>query len=145
MSVEAGLNIYLGEYRIMDIVGVYLKRGLSVFDRDNRAFIITSDDYDWDFLSVTFDELTKIIEDKERRGSPICISLYENGEPVTSLLKTNPNELGIACDINRRTLDVSGHRGRPYTDVNWYIEKFIAPLEADGFIIGDFEFSELRW
>lgn len=86
MSVEAGLNVYLGKYRIMDIVGVYLKRGLSVFDRDNRAYIVTSDDYDWDHLSVTFDELTKFIEDKERRCSPVCIFLYENGEPVTNLL-----------------------------------------------------------
>lgn len=144
MSVDASLNIYLGEYKIMDIVGVYLKRGLSVFDRDNRAFIITSDDYDCDYLSVTFDELTEIIEDNERRSSPICISLYENGERVTSLSKTSPDELGIACDINRRTLDVSGHRGRPYTDVNWYVEKFIAPLEADGFVIKGFKFWELQ-
>lgn len=145
MSVDASLNIFLGEYRIIDIVGVYLKRGMSVFDHDNRAFIITSDDYDWDYLSVTFDELTKIIEDKERRGSPICIMLYENGEAVTNLLKTTPDKLGIACDINRRTLDVGGHRGRPYTDVNWYIEKFVKPLETDGFVIAEFEFSELRW
>ncbi|MDE6726980.1 MAG: hypothetical protein K2J80_03450 [Oscillospiraceae bacterium] len=141
MSVDASLNIYLGKYRIMDIVGVYLKRGLSVFDCDNRAFIITSDDYDWDYLSVTFDELKGIIEDKERRGSLICISLYENGEPVTNLLKTTPDELGIACDINRRTLDMGGRRR--YTDVNWYIGKFIEPLEADGFVIERFEFLEL--
>lgn len=145
MSLDASLNIYLGEYRIMDIVGVYLKRGMSVFDRDDRAFIVTSDDDDWDYLSVTFDELTKIIEDKERRGSPIYISLYENGERVTSLLKAAPDRLVIACDINRRTLDVGGHRGRPYTDVNWYIEKFVKPLETDGFVIAEFEFSELRW
>ncbi|MBD5128517.1 MAG: hypothetical protein HDT43_01110 [Ruminococcaceae bacterium] len=142
MSLDASLNLYLGEYRIMDIVGVYLKRGMSVFDRDDRAFIITSDDYDWDYLSVTFDELTKFIEDKERRGSPVCISLYENGEPVTNLLKTTPNELGIACDINRKTLD-RGVRRR-YTDVNWYIEKFIEPLEENGFVIEMFEFSELN-
>lgn len=141
MSVEASLDVYLGKYRIMDIVGVYMKRGLSVFDRDNRAFVITSDDYDWDHLSVTFDELTKFIEDKERRCSPICISLYENGEPVTSLLKTTPDELSIACDINRRTLEVSGRR---YTDVNWYIEKFIAPLDADGFYAENFEYWQLH-
>lgn len=142
MSVDAGLNVYLGEYRIMDIVGVYLKHGLSVFDRDNRAFIITSDDFDCDYLSVTFDELTDIIEDKERSGSPVCISLYENGERVTSLLKTAPDELGIACDINRRTLDSGGRRR--YTDVNWYIEKFIEPLRADGFVIEGFKFWELQ-
>ncbi|MBD5384172.1 MAG: hypothetical protein HDR72_04130 [Ruminococcaceae bacterium] len=134
MSVSASLDLHMGDYRIMDIVGVFLKRGMSVFDRDNRAFIITSDDYDWDYLSVTFDELAKFIEDKERRGSPICITLYENGEPVTNLLKTTPDELSIACDINRRTLDISG-RWR-YTDVNWYVEKFIVPLDADGFIEG---------
>ncbi len=142
MSVSASLNVRLGEYRIMDIVVVYLKQGLSVFDRDNRAYIITSDDYDWDYLSVTFDELAGIIEDRERRGSPVCISLYENGEPVTNLLKTTPNELGIACDINRRKLDGGGQRR--YTDVNWYIEKFIEPLRADGFVIEGFEFWELQ-
>lgn len=142
MSVDASLSVYLGEYRIMDIVGVYQRRGLSVFDRDNRAFIITSDDYDWDYLSLTFDELTKIIEDKERRGSPVCISLYENGEPITNLLKTDPNELCIACDVNRKTLD-SGI-WRRYTDVNWYIEKFVEPLEADGLAVQWFEFRELR-
>lgn len=141
MSVQASLNVYLGEYRIMDIVSVYMKRGLSVFDRDNRAFIITSDDFDWDHLSVTFDELTKFIEDKESRRSPVCITLYENGEPVTSLLKTTPDELSIACDVNRRTLEASGFR---YTDVNWYIEKFIAPLGADGFYAENFEYQQLH-
>lgn len=43
MSVSASLNMHLGGYRIMDIVGVYLRRGLSVFDCDGRAYIITSD------------------------------------------------------------------------------------------------------
>ncbi len=142
MSVEASLWVYLGEYRIMDIVGVYLKRGMSVFDRDNRAFIITSDDFDRDHLSVTFDELAKIIEEKESGGSLVGVALYENGERVTDLLKNAPNELGIACDINRRTLD-SGN-WRRYTDVNWYIEKFIEPLEADGFAVQGFKFWELR-
>lgn len=142
MSLDASLNIHLGEYRIMDIVGVYLKRGLSVFDSDGRAFIITSDDYDWDYLSVTFDELADFIADKELRCSPICISLFENGEPITNLLKTTPNELGVACDINRKTLD-RGVR-RLYTDVNWYIAKFIEPLETDGFVIEGFEFWEFN-
>ncbi|MCM1165220.1 MAG: hypothetical protein NC299_06400 [Lachnospiraceae bacterium] len=142
MSLDASLNIRLGEYRIMDIVGVFLGRGMSVYGSDNRAFIITSDDFDWDHLSVTFDELTKIIEDKERRGSPVCITLYENGEPVTNLLKAAPHELDIACDINRKTLD--GGVRRRYTDVNHYIEKFIAPLEEDGFVIEQFEFYELN-
>lgn len=141
MSVEASLSIHLGEYRIMDVVGVYMKRGLSVFDRDGRAFVIISDDYDWDHLFVTFDELTKFIEDKERRCSPICITLYENGEPVTSLLKTTADELSIACDINRRTFEVSGRR---YTDVNWYIEKFIEPLAAHGFYTESFEYWQLH-
>ena len=144
MSVQASLWVYLGEYRIMDIVGVYLKRGMSVFDRDNRAYIVTSDDYDWEHLSITFDELKGIIEDKERRGSPVCISLYENGEPVTNLLKDTSDKLGIgiSCDINRRTLD-SG-KWRRYTDVNYYIEKFVEPLEVDGFAVQGFEFRELR-
>lgn len=141
MSVEASLNVHLGKYRIMDIVGVYMKRGLSVFDRDNRAYIATSDDFDWDQLSVTFDELTKIIEDKERRGSLICIYLYENGEAVTCLLKTTPDELSVACDVNRRTLEAGGFR---YTDVNWYIEKFIEPLGADGFYTENFEYWQVH-
>ena len=141
MSVQASLNVYLGRYRIMDIVGVYMKRGLSVFDRDDRAYIAVSDDFDFDHLSVTLDELTKLIEDKERRCSPICISLYENGEPVTSLLKTTPDELSIACDVNRRTLEVNGFR---YTDVNWYIEKFIEPLRADGFYAENFDYRQLH-
>lgn len=141
MSVEASLNIHLGEYRIMDVVGVYMKRGLSVFDSDDRAFVITSDDYDRERLSVTFEELTKFIEDKERRCSPICITLYENGEPVTDVLKTTPDELSIACDINRRTFEVGGRR---YTDVNWYIEKFIEPLAAHGFYVENFEYWQLH-
>ena len=144
MSVEASLWVCLGEYRIMDIIGVYQKRGLSVFDRDNRAFISTTDDFDFEHLSVSFDELKGIIEDKERRGSPICINLYENGEPVTNLLKDASDKLGIgiACDINRRTLDGGGRRR--YTDVNWYIEKFIEPLEVDGFAVEGFKFWEWR-
>lgn len=142
MSVSASLDIHLGEYRIMDIVGVYLKRGLSVFDRDDRAYIITSDDYDWEYLSVTFDELSDIITERERRGSTVGIMLYENGEPVTDLLKTTPDELAVACDINRRTLDMDVRRR--YTDVSWYIEKFVAPLETDRAVIERFQFWESR-
>lgn len=139
MSVDAALVVYLGEYRIMDIVGVYQRRGLNVFDRDSRTFISTSEDFDFDYLSVTFDELKGIIEEKERGGLPVCISLYENGEPVTNLMKNAPGELCVACDIKRKTFD----SGR-FTDVNWYIEKFIEPLEADGFAVEGFKFWELR-
>lgn len=142
MSVEASLWVCLGEYRIMDIIGVYQRRGLSVFDRDNRAFIATTDDFDYEYISVTFGELKGIIEEKECAGSLVCIKLFENGEPVTSLMKNASNELCIACDINRKTLD--GGKWRRYTDVNWYIEKFIGPLEADGFAVEGFKFWELR-
>lgn len=141
MSVDAALTVYLGEYRIMDIVGVYQKRGLSVFDSDNRAYIITSDDFDCERLSVTFEELSRIIGDNERRGSAVGISLYANGERVTSLLKTAPDELCIACDINRKTLERGGRR---YTDVNYYIEKFVEPLETGGYAVQGFKFWELR-
>lgn len=139
MSVEAALSVYLGEYRIMDIIGVYQRRGLSVFDRDNRAFIATTDDFDYEYISVTFGELKGIIEEKERAGSLVCIKLFENGEPVTSLMKNASNELCIACDINRKTLD-----GGRHTDVNFYIEKFIDPLEAEGLAVEGFKFWELR-
>lgn len=142
MSIEASLCVYLGEYKIMDIVGVYLKRGMSVFDRDNRAYIATTDDFDFEHLSVSFDELKGIIEEKECAVSLVCIKLFENGEPVASLMKNAPNELCIACDVNRKTLD-SG-KWRRYTDVNFYINKFIEPLETDGFAVEGFKFWELR-
>lgn len=142
MSVSASINIYLGEYRIMDIVGVYLGRGLSVFDRDGRAYIITSDDYDREYMSVTFDELSDIIAERERKGSIIGIMLYENGEPVTELLKTTPDELSVGCDLNRRTLDIDVRRR--FTDVNWYIEKFVVPLETDRAVVEWYEFWEAR-
>ncbi len=142
MSLDANLNIHLGEYQIMDIVGVYLKRGLSVFDSNGRAYIITSDDYDWEYLSVTFDELSDIITERERSGLTVGIMLYENGEPVTDLLKTTHNKLSVACDLNRRTLDMNVRRR--YTDVSWYIEKFVAPLESDRAVIEWFEFWESR-
>lgn len=142
MSVSASIEIYLGEYRIMDIVGVYLGRGLSVFDRDGRAYIITSDDYDREYMSVTFDELSDIIAERERKGSIIGIMLYENGEPVTELLKTTPDELSVGCDLNRRTLDIDVRRR--FTDVNWYIEKFVVPLETDRAVVEWYEFWEAR-
>lgn len=142
MSVSASIEIYLGEYRIMDIVGVYLGRGLSVFDRDGRAYIITSDDYDREYMSVTFEELSDIIAERERKGSIIGIRLYENGEPVTELLKTTPDELSVGCDLNRRTLDIDVRRR--FTDVNWYIEKFVVPLETDRAVVEWYEFWEAR-
>lgn len=142
MSVSASIEIYLGEYRIMDIVGVYLDRGLSVFDRDGRAYIITSDDYDREYISVTFEELSDIIAERERKGSIIGIMLYENGEPVTELLKTTPDELSVDCEVNRRTLDIG--LCRRFTDVNWYIEKFVAPLETYRPVIEFYKFWEAR-
>lgn len=144
MSIQAALCVYLNEYKIMDIVNVYLRCGLSVFDSENRAYVNISDgdNFDWEYFSVTFDELTGIISDKERGGSsPVGIYLYEDGEPVTDLLRIAPNKLMISCDNNRRTLDGS-IRGQ--TDVNWYVKKFIAPLEAEGLAVEGFDYTELR-
>jgi len=140
MSVEAALWVRLGEYRVMDIINVYLRRGFSAFGADNRAYIIVSDDYDWEYLSVSSDEFSDIIAERDRKGLLIGIALYENGEEVTNLLKTTPDELCVSCDINRRTLNDE----KRFTDVSWYVGKFIAPLEADGFVFQRFEFSELR-
>lgn len=143
MSVEAGLSLHLYEYKFMDIIDCYLKCGLDVFGSDRRAYFVTSDDdsYDWEYLSVTYDVLKSVIERKERIGATIGIALFENGDEVTSLLKTEAGDLIIGCDINRRTLEVSGHR---YTDANWYIEKFIAPLDENGIAVEGFKFWELR-
>lgn len=143
MSFQASLCVYLYKYSIMDIVNVYLRCGLSVFDNENRAYVNISDgdDFDWEYLTVTFNELTDIISEKERGGTYVGILLYEDGEPVTDLLRFAPNRLMISCDVNRRTLDGS-IRGQ--TDINWYVKKFISPLEAEGFAVEGFEYSELR-
>lgn len=93
-------------------------------------------------MSVTFDELSDIIAERERKGSIIGIMLYENGEPVTELLKTTPDELSVGCDLNRRTLDIDVRRR--FTDVSWYIEKFVVPLETDRAVVEWYEFWEAR-
>lgn len=101
MSVDAGLSLHLSEHRIMDIMDCYRKCGLDVFDGDWRAYIVTSSDdsCDWEYLSVKYDELKSVIESRERDGLPVGIAVYENGEQITYLLKTQPGELIVSCDI----------------------------------------------
>lgn len=85
MSVQASLCVFLNEYDIMEVINVYLRCGLSVFDSENRAYVYISDgdNYDWEYMSVTFDELTGIILDKERStgvfaDKPALIGMLRN-------------------------------------------------------------------
>lgn len=143
MSVDAGLRLHLSGYRIMDIVECYRKCGLDVFNFMGGAHIGISDDddFDWECLSVTYDELKSVIESRERNGLPIGIALFENGAAVTSLLKTQSDELVISCDINRKTFAENGVK---HTDVNYCISKFVVPLEENGFAVAGFDFWEYR-
>lgn len=143
MSRDSALFINIAYvFNAIDIIDCYIKSGLSIYDPEHKVrFVISDDDsFDWEDLSITYDKLKEIIEYKQKNGFPIGIYFFEGDICVTDLLITDSDTLIISCDVNRKIFKTVGRF--EFTDVNWYIEKFIIPLIKNNFVIESFKYHE---
>ena len=144
MSLDAGISLELKKFQTMDIIECYIKSGLEIYNSQQQVYIITSNDdsYDWNYRSVTYDELNNIISYRQEHSLPIGISFYENGVRITNLLVVFPNKIIFNCDINRKTIELANNEN--YTDVNWYIENLVMPLIRNNYCISHLEYWEAK-
>ena len=142
MSVDASLNVYIDSFDVIKILDCLIKNGFDIYSPDgNINMIISQDDsFTWGEPEITLREFYDIAERNKDLGYPVGISLWDNNEIFTNLLAVSEDKIIFSCDIGRKTF-VSGDI--EVTDVNYYIEKILAPLEKD-FKIGGFEFKEYR-
>ena len=144
MSLDAGISLELKRFQTMDIIECYIKSGLEIYNSQQQVYIITSNDdsYDWNYRSVTYNELNNIINYRQEHSLPIGISFYENGVRITNLLVVFPNKIIFNCDINRKIIELANNEN--YTDVNWYIENLVMPLIRNNYYISHLEYWEAK-
>ncbi|MGN1105757.1 MAG: hypothetical protein ACI4RH_03835 [Huintestinicola sp.] len=142
MSTDAGLYVYLEDFRAADILDCYEKSGLSLYDARGMAYIISSEDdsFEWEYIFASREKLDEIILHRQKCGFPVGISLYENGECITDLLITSDEFIILSCDINRKEVILSDDSS--FTDVNYYIGKLILPLLKQNFKVVCYKYIE---
>lgn len=140
MSVDAGLYIYLEKFRASDIVKCYLKSGLDIFNNKRINLIISEDDsFERDYISADTETVFTMLDDRQDRGIISGITLYSNGEAFSDILIFPHEYIILSCDINRRTVMINKTE---FTDINYYIRKFLVPLAENGYNISGYKYIE---
>lgn len=125
--------------RLMNGIGWHLRDGeLQYLPPDDN------DNYDWQYGSLTPDELYSIAEQKQRKGEIVGAKLYykDTGTGITVLAKST-REILISPDINRITIDGSSGSDTDFTDISFYIRTLLIPLKKAGCLLEKTEYSEI--
>ena len=143
MSIDSALYLTLHpqNYRASDILECYISSGLQIYDTEGRVHLVTSDDFDWDYLTADINEIKEFLNRQREKNLPAIITLFENGEPITDLMIFHDG-ICLSCDINRKIIRSVG--GMKFTDVNFYLQKFIPPLVTGGYTVTLLKFEEIR-
>ena len=124
---------------IVQLIRAFHQIGWSCFG-DRKAFLPLHDDdnFDWQTLPITDEELLSLIAEKQACGE-LCgvILCHQHSDAGVSLLARNTKEVQLNPGINRKT--VCGD----FTDASWYIENIAAKLEEIGCTVQSMEYSEI--
>lgn len=140
VSLDAGISIELKSEFAFGIVDCLVSQGMEIYNSCGQIYLITSNDYDWDYLEIDYDMLRDYIEYRQSCGYPIGIGLLKDNVRITNMLFDGSGLVTFNCDINRKTFIVDN---KIYTDVNWYIENIIVLL-SNKFEILSLKFWEIR-
>ncbi|MDE6591551.1 MAG: hypothetical protein K2K57_00610 [Oscillospiraceae bacterium] len=144
MSIDSALYLTLHpqNYRASDILECYISSGLQIYDTVGRVHLVTSDDFDWDCLTADINEIKEFLNRQREKNLPAIITLFENEEPISDLMIFH-DRICLSCDVNRQVIRSVG--GTEFTDVNFYMQKFIPPLETGGYTVTVLKFEEIRY
>ncbi|MGL4695506.1 hypothetical protein [Enterococcus larvae] len=140
MSIQATIDIYFNEGKRVkhsQILDIFLASDWKNMDNNKfRMLPLGDEDYSW--ISYTEDEKEAkvLLNSKLDAGEVGGIELFYNksGIGIEMLLFTD-SQLSISLSINRKT------KFKSHTDIDWYIEKILLPLEQQ-IEIESFEFVE---
>lgn len=145
MSLSADITIELQILDVIDIIDCLIGNGWDIHDAEGKISFLPVDDngyYSWSTEYLTDIQMKSIIKAKSEKKETIGFSFYKDNVCGTNILFLTSNEIIISCDINRKIIQLKD--GVTFTDVNWYINEFVAPLIVKGYRILKFEYTEIR-
>lgn len=146
MSISSSIDIYLvnnNKTIISPIILIekFLNFGWTLNDCGKATYLPIGDDgnYDWQSESISKDSLMAILDEKEKLGEVIGISMtWENTNIGGSFLFLKNGEISISLIINRKSLG-----GMNNTDVSWYLTRIMPVFnQDDGILIESFSYEE---
>nr|MCR4831841.1 hypothetical protein [Pseudobutyrivibrio sp.] len=124
MSRESYYKFSCGEYsdELVDVVNLFHDIGWYYYNANGKVDYLPIgdiDDYDWKEESLTNEQITSIIFEKQRRKEKIGLILYEkdSGRGITFLAE-NTKEIILNINVYRKT--VTGD-SNDFIDASWYI------------------------
>ncbi|MGN1413109.1 MAG: hypothetical protein ACI4WY_02565 [Anaerovoracaceae bacterium] len=126
-----------------ELIGMFKAIGWDYLDEQGEIFFlpIGDKDYDWQSEKMSRKEFRKIIKKKTENGETIGVSLlWKKSETGVNLLTFQEDRFTLMISINRKTLSDNSYFFP--TDVNWYLQKILIPLQAKGLPVKGYAFSE---
>ena len=140
MSISASINITVGsELSTKKIIKIFTSHGWSLIEDGKTTYLPLNDDmFDWKSEEISLDLLWNIINQKEKSGELIGIIMWWKKTKIgITILIHSDFSLNISFDVNRKKINPSD-----ITDVSWYLERIIFPLQNNGCIIESFSFEQ---
>lgn len=146
MSISASIDVKLKEREgnivsPMLIIKKLLHYGWTFNDSGRVSYLPLgdSDNYDWQFENIDTQSLIAILDEKEKKGEVIGVSMtWKETNIGGSFLFFKNGEVSISLIINRKLLDNMRH-----TDVSWYLKRLLPVFnQEDGIELQRFSYEE---
>lgn len=140
MSIQATIDIYFNEEKKVthsQILDIFLASDWKNADNNKFRMLPLGDgDYSWVDYTEDEKEAKVLLDSKLDDGEVGGIELFYDRSGIgIELLLFPDSQLSVSLSINRKT------KFKSHTDIDWYIEKILLPLEQK-IEIESFEFVE---
>ncbi len=144
MSRSRSININLKEeLSSVEILKKLLEYGWTFKDCGKTTYlpIGDSEDFGWISENINKESLFKIIIEKENKKEVVGVVLtWENTEVGGSLLFWDMKSFSLNIRTNPKFVD--NLEGVDITDVSWYLENLLLPLNKNGNLVESFTYEE---
>ena len=132
MSVSASLDIrFAKEMSAANVVKKLLNSGWRLQDEEGNSMYLPLADrgrYDWQIAAISPEELLKMIRKQEKNDDTVGLSMsWQDSQIGGEFLFLKPQELFVVLSMNRQVIT-----GTRLTDMSWYVERIVLPLEQAG-------------
>ena len=145
MSIISSLVIYVTNIcSVFELIVILNDIGWKWSNRNGKTeFVPMNDDdnFNWSCKEFSEEELSHLVNEKEKNGEVIGIRLfYQYGETGITLLAHNSAQYSFLFDCNRKTL--TGKHDIGSTNVNWYMERIVWTLKKQKVEIQSIQYQE---
>jgi len=127
----------------VDIIQRMLKFGWTLNDGGVVSYLPLGDqdDYDWQRVRITIDELLPMLREKEQKNEVIGVGMtWKDTDIGGEFLFRGSGEISISLSINRKTLRDT--MGGVVMDLSWYLTKLLPILSQGDLIVESFSYQE---